>query len=459
MEALLFLKNLATTVPKGPGRRPLFHANKKRGRIALPPRELLRPLRMSRHLYGYWPTFFVQTDDQVTRCATAPRYVKTPNTREVPFYAILLEYSPTSVRTRRPAELNWKHEICWTAKMQDGALALRPRHGVGTGNLRESVYYLIVPHQGDKADKFCIFSCFSPMVFWLYQFINILYKLETNDVSRTITSDPNWKRYRLRLVMRNGRLWQAMRRMRVVDASPGPPTAAPSIIGIDLPALMFRCEQSAVDTPRAYRYCMSECEHVNVIAGAIVGMVFTAKQPILWGCCYAASMDMLVPSCGDAVCRSTPWAERSRLNVITLPLPVAIPLQQKIKKKKKKKKRNSHATVPQKMALATTGNTSSSGSKWNPTALDQRSLPRIPPIASKTYKSGGTEEEGDLHCGVTRHYMHPSVLEAPTWENLKTWPFTCFDDTQRAIGSGTVPVVLLDATVVEHFDWNVRRGL
>jgi hypothetical protein len=126
------------------------------------------------------------------------------------------------------------------------------------------------------------------MVFWLYQFINILYKLETNDVSRTITSDPNWKRYRLRLVMRNGRLWQAMRRMRVVDASPGPPTAAPSIIGIDLPALMFRCEQSAVDTPRAYRYCMSECEHVNVIAGAIVGMVFTAKQPILWGCCYAA---------------------------------------------------------------------------------------------------------------------------------------------------------------------------
>jgi hypothetical protein len=43
--------------------------------------------------------------------------------------------------------------------MQDGALALRPRHGVGTGNLRESVYYLIVPHQGDKADKFCIFSC------------------------------------------------------------------------------------------------------------------------------------------------------------------------------------------------------------------------------------------------------------------------------------------------------------
>lgn len=38
---------------------------------------------------------------------------------------------------------------------------------------------------------------------------------------------------------------------------------------MDLPALMFRCE------------------HVNVIAGEVV--VFTAKQPILWGCCYARS--------------------------------------------------------------------------------------------------------------------------------------------------------------------------
>lgn len=30
---------------------------------------------------------------------------------------------------------------------------------LGLGNLHESVYYLIVPHQGDKVDKFCIFCC------------------------------------------------------------------------------------------------------------------------------------------------------------------------------------------------------------------------------------------------------------------------------------------------------------
>lgn len=33
-----------------------------------------------------------------------------------------------------------------------------------------------------------------------------------------------------------------------------------------------------------------------------------------------------------------------------------------------------------------------------------------------------------------------------------------FDDTQRAIGSRSAPVVPRDATVVEHFDLNVRRG-
>jgi hypothetical protein len=56
-----------------------------------------------------------------------------------------------------------------------------------------------------------------------------------------------------------------------------------TIIGMDLPALTFRCEQLAED--------MSGCEHVNVIVGAAVGMVFTAKQPILWGCCYVRSGD------------------------------------------------------------------------------------------------------------------------------------------------------------------------
>lgn len=42
---------------------------------------------------------------------------------------------------------------------------------------------------------------------------------------------------------------------------------------------------------------------------------------------------------------------------------------------------------------------------------------------------------------------------------LEDVAFHMFDDTQRAIGSRTVPVVPRDATVVEHdFDWNVRRG-
>src|SRR6266576_2963198 len=102
-------------------------------------------------------------------------------------------------------------------------------------------------------------------------------------INLSIYCTQNLKRYRLRLAMGNGRLWKAMRQMRAVDAS------------MDLPALMFRCKQSesAVDTPgpRAYRYCMTGCEHLNVIAGAVVGMVFTAKQPILWGCCYARSGD------------------------------------------------------------------------------------------------------------------------------------------------------------------------
>jgi hypothetical protein len=53
--------------------------------------------------------------------------------------------------------------------------------------------------------------------------------------------------------------------MRAVDASRGPPIAAPSIIGVDRPALTFRCE------------------HVNVIVGVVVGMVVTAKQPIFVG--------------------------------------------------------------------------------------------------------------------------------------------------------------------------------
>jgi hypothetical protein len=78
-----------------------------------------------------------------------------------------------------------------------------------------------------------------------------------------------------------------MRRMRVVDANLGPPT--PSKICKDLPALTFRCEQSAEDTPRAYRNCMSGYEHVNIVTEAVVGMVFAAKQPILWGCRYARS--------------------------------------------------------------------------------------------------------------------------------------------------------------------------
>ena len=44
-----------------------------------------------------------------------------------------------------------------------------------------------------------------------------------------------------------------------------------------MPALTFRCEQSAEDTPRAYCY-------VNVIHGTVQlsGWFFTEKQPFLW---------------------------------------------------------------------------------------------------------------------------------------------------------------------------------
>jgi hypothetical protein len=65
----------------------------------------------------------------------------------------------------------------------------------------------------------------------------------------------------------------------VVDASTGPLTTAPLIIDMDVPALTFRCEQSAEDIARAYRYyCMLGREHVNIIAGAVVGMIFTHRS-------------------------------------------------------------------------------------------------------------------------------------------------------------------------------------
>lgn len=90
---------------------------------------------------------------------------------------------------------------------------------------------------------------------------------ETNDASCTITSDPDWMCYRSSLAMRNGRLWV----VAGDEANEG---------GKHLPALMFKCEQSAVGTLRTRCYCVSGCGHANVIAGAVVGMIFTAKQPI-----------------------------------------------------------------------------------------------------------------------------------------------------------------------------------
>jgi hypothetical protein len=78
--------------------------------------------------------------------------------QNIDYGCALRNFSPTSVLTRLLAEVNWEHEICWMVKTQDDD-TLRSSHGAGIGNLRESVYHLIVPHQGDKMDKLYIFSC------------------------------------------------------------------------------------------------------------------------------------------------------------------------------------------------------------------------------------------------------------------------------------------------------------
>ena len=63
--------------------------------------------------------------------------------------------------------------------------------------------------------------------------------------------------------------------MRVWNHLQATVASSTRIISIDRSALMFRCKQLAEDI-------MSGCEHVSFIAGADVGMVFTAEQPILW---------------------------------------------------------------------------------------------------------------------------------------------------------------------------------